>query len=228
MPEPSQYPIFLDLVQCPVLVVGGGAVALRKTRGLLQAHARVTVVAPEFCAGFKELKGFDRITAPYAATHMTMKMWRLVFITTNDQAVNDTVQKHAAAHGIFSCRSDEHELGDFSGGAAWVSDSGHVTIAVATAGASPAIAMRIRDAAVAGVDSSLIAWAALIGPWRKRTKREVRDPVARRELLSRISGPAMEECLRAGGEAAATALFNEWLAELHASTALNRVPDHGK
>src|SRR5258708_5551419 len=42
------YPIFLDLKDRPVLVVGAGKVALRKTRGLLEAGARITVVAPEW------------------------------------------------------------------------------------------------------------------------------------------------------------------------------------
>src|SRR5437867_8708810 len=41
------YPIFLDLEDRRVLVVGAGKVALRKTQGLLGAGARVTVVAPD-------------------------------------------------------------------------------------------------------------------------------------------------------------------------------------
>src|ERR1051325_8694810 len=40
------YPIFLDLAGKPVLMVGAGKVALRKTKGLLEAGAAVTVVAP--------------------------------------------------------------------------------------------------------------------------------------------------------------------------------------
>ena len=46
------FPIFLALGDAPALVVGGGAVALRKTRQLLEAGCRVGVVAsrcePEF------------------------------------------------------------------------------------------------------------------------------------------------------------------------------------
>ena len=37
----KHYPVFLDLKDRPVLVVGAGKVALRKTRGLLEAGARV-------------------------------------------------------------------------------------------------------------------------------------------------------------------------------------------
>ena len=43
---PFPYPVFLDLTGVPVLVVGGGAIALRKATGLVDAGAVVTVVAP--------------------------------------------------------------------------------------------------------------------------------------------------------------------------------------
>ena len=53
--ELKHYPVFLDLKDRPVLVVGAGKVALRKTRGLVEAGARITVVAPEWEPEFEEL-----------------------------------------------------------------------------------------------------------------------------------------------------------------------------
>ena len=47
MPVPLPYPLLLNLQDRPVLVVGAGSVALRKTRSLLNAGARVTLVAPQ-------------------------------------------------------------------------------------------------------------------------------------------------------------------------------------
>src|SRR5215467_4717610 len=49
------YPIFLDLKDRSVLVVGAGKVALRKTLGLIEAGARVTVVAPDVEPEFEDL-----------------------------------------------------------------------------------------------------------------------------------------------------------------------------
>src|SRR5947209_375431 len=106
MAETPAYPLFLVVVQCPVLIVGGGAVALRKARGLIESAARVTVVSPEFHKGFDELKDVERIAAPYMATHMARKMWRLVFAATNVKEVNEQVFKHASAAGILCCRCD--------------------------------------------------------------------------------------------------------------------------
>ena len=53
--ELKHYPVFLDLKDRPVLVVGAGKVALRKTRGLVEAGARITVIAPEWEPEFEEL-----------------------------------------------------------------------------------------------------------------------------------------------------------------------------
>lgn len=40
------FPLFLDLINKPVLVVGGGEVASRKVEALIKAGADVTVVSP--------------------------------------------------------------------------------------------------------------------------------------------------------------------------------------
>jgi len=219
--------MFLDLVQRPVLVVGGGAVALRKTRGLVESAARVTVVSPQFQAGFDAIKDIERITAPYSATHMARKMWRLAFAATNNKDVNAQVQKHAEAAGIFCCRCDEQEEGDFSGGATErlaaerksdgrgvhsVANLGGVTLVVSTCGASPALSARICHEAAAAIDPVLPRLANLLNEWRAAAKVQVPDPAVRRLLLQRLAGEEMEQALREQGEAGAQALFGRLLA----------------
>jgi len=51
----KHYPVFLDLKDRPVLVVGAGKIALRKTVGLLESGARITVVAPDILPEFETL-----------------------------------------------------------------------------------------------------------------------------------------------------------------------------
>ena len=57
-----RYPLLLDLSGRRAVVVGGGPVADRRTRGLLDAGANVLVVAPELCEDLALLAGDDRIT----------------------------------------------------------------------------------------------------------------------------------------------------------------------
>ncbi len=219
MAVPVPYPVFVDLSARRVLIVGGGEVALRKARGLVQSGGRVTVVSPRFAAGFSDLPQVEPIEAPYSASHMGMRSWRLVFAATNRPKVNAQVQKHAQAAGIWCCRCDAPEEGDFSGGAtrqigsAELGASGSpVVLAVSTAGASPALAARIADEAARGVDAVHAAMAQRMGAWRKKIKLRIVDPSIRRDLLGRLCGENMEETLRAGGPMAAEQLFESWFA----------------
>jgi len=222
----SPYPVFLDLHRRPVLIVGGGQVALRKAQGLLATGARVVVVSPEFTPALAALQTIERIQAPYAATHMARKSWRLVFAATDRTEVNAQVQKHAEAAGIFCCRCDKPDDGDFSSGAtrriasstSSAESQAGVVLAVSTSAASPALAARICQQAVDGIDPILITLAGLLAAWRANVKSQIAAGPARKALLQRIAGEEMESILRAGGETAAHEKFHQWLAEAAASS----------
>jgi precorrin-2 dehydrogenase/sirohydrochlorin ferrochelatase len=218
--------LFVDLVQKPVLVVGGGSVGLRKTQGLVECAARVTIVSPEFLPEFDKIADIERVIAPYAATHMARKIWRLVFAATNQPAVNAQVQTHAAAAGILCCRTDEPQAGDFASGAnvrvgatrksdgrgvSAAANSGGLVLAVSTAGASPVLAARICREAAAGIDPVLPMLADLLSDWRVQVKSGLPDTHRRRILLQRLAGEEMEKLLRREGATAAQRAFREWL-----------------
>src|SRR5437868_1108401 len=181
MPKAPAYPLFLNLVQHPVLVVGGGSVGLRKTKGLVECAARVTVVSPVFNLGFDKILDIERVVATYAATHMARKLWRLVFAATDVPEVNAQVQKHAQAAGIICCRADEPDEGDFSSGASVrvgatrksdgrgvraAGNVGGLVLAISTAGSSPVLAARICREAAEGIDPVLPVFADLLADWR--------------------------------------------------------------
>jgi siroheme synthase-like protein len=198
-----------------VLVVGAGAVALRKVKGLLDARAKVTVVSPHFGENFAAIQGITPITAAYDSSILQREPWRLVFATTHEAAVNTRVQQDAAAARIPCCRADELAHTDFTNGA--VARLGPIILAVSTQGASPALARRIRDAAQQAVDPILVALAELSTPWRDQVKRTVPDIGARAALLQKVAGPEMEQTLRSHGPPAAEALFATWLAHAQSS-----------
>jgi len=228
------YPLFLNLVQQPVLVVGGGTVGLRKAKGLVECAARVTVVSPVFVPGFDMLPDVERVTALYAQTHMARKMWRLVFAATDSPAVNAQVQKHAVATGYLCCRVDEPDEGDFSSGATArvgatrkadvrgvqaAGNVGGIVLAVSTAGASPVLAARICRGAAAGVDPVLPMLADLLEGWRAQLQGSIPNLPARRALLQRLAGEEMEAVLRKSGAEAAQEEFRKWLAGARAEMA---------
>ena len=133
------YPIFLDLKDRHVLVVGAGKVALRKTRGLLEAGARVTVVAPEWEPEFEDLP-VRRIARRFRASDLSGAM--LVFAATDDRLTNHRVGVAAKGRGIFANIADSAAECDFVVPARV--QRGSVQIAVSTGGESPRLSAELR------------------------------------------------------------------------------------
>jgi precorrin-2 dehydrogenase / sirohydrochlorin ferrochelatase len=133
------YPIMLDLTEVPVLVVGGGRIALRKIEGLLRAHAEVSVVAPRVIADVHDLPVSVEVRS-YEPTDLDHV--RLVITATDDPAVNAAVAADATARGIWVNSADDPSNCTFTLPA--VARAGSVTVAVGTGGSSPALASHLR------------------------------------------------------------------------------------
>jgi siroheme synthase-like protein len=133
------YPIFLDLKDRPVLVVGAGKVALRKAKGLVEAGARITVVAPEWEPEFETMQ--VRIVARrFRASDLAG--CTLVFAATDDRLTNHRIGIAAKGKGIFANIADSVEECGFIVPARVQRDS--VQIAVSTGGESPRLSAELR------------------------------------------------------------------------------------
>jgi precorrin-2 dehydrogenase / sirohydrochlorin ferrochelatase len=135
----KHYPIFLQLKDRPVLVVGAGKVALRKTKGLLEAGARVTVVAPDHEPEFQELP-VRLIARRFRATDLAGMM--LVFAATDDRLANHRIGIAAKGKGIFANIADSADECDFFVPARV--SRGSVQIAVSSGGENPRLSAELR------------------------------------------------------------------------------------
>ncbi len=208
------YPIFLRLNAKPVLIVGGGAVGLRKAEGLLAAGALVTVVSMDFHAGFASLPAVQRITAAYEPAHLVgaeALRWVLVFAATNNRQVNARIYSDSNALGILCCRCDMPQDGDFIGPA--VKRCGPVTLAVGSAGASPGLAGELARQLAQSMDTAILRQIQLSARWRQHAMERIPDGELRRNLLRRISSKLMRDTIEQAGDAEAEKLFQQWLTE---------------
>lgn len=130
----------LDLAGRRCLVVGGGAVALEKVRGLLECGAEVRVVAPQV---LDELHGLDveLVRRGYRTSDLDGRF--LVIAATSSSSVNRRVHADAEARSLLCNVADVPELCSFILPAILRRDP--IVVAVSTGGASPALAQRIRD-----------------------------------------------------------------------------------
>jgi precorrin-2 dehydrogenase / sirohydrochlorin ferrochelatase len=135
------YPVFLDLADIPVLVVGGGPVAWRKAEGLAAAGARVTVVAPHIVP---ELAALAAVVVQREYRSDDIRDHRLVITATSDGGVNAQVAADATAEGVWVNSADDPANCSFILPA--IARRGPLIAALSTGGASPALAGRLRDA----------------------------------------------------------------------------------
>lgn len=159
------YPVSLVLAGRRCVVVGGGAVAARKVEGLLAAGALVHVVATELSAPLRTHQSHPHVTAterPYAEGDLA-GAW-LVVAATGDPAVNARVRADADAAHLWCNAADDPASCSFLLPA--VTRQGPVTVAVSTAGHSPALAKWVKEQVGAMLGPEVATLATLLADAR--------------------------------------------------------------
>ncbi len=134
------YALHLRLAGQPCLVVGGGPVAARKARGLLDAGARVTLVAPEIATEVADLPGLDLQRRPYRGGEAAG--YRLVITATGRAEVDEQVYRDGEALGVLVNSADDPDHCRFILPA--VVRQGPLLATFSTSGRSPALASWLR------------------------------------------------------------------------------------
>ncbi|WP_273454218.1 siroheme synthase CysG [Nevskia ramosa] len=208
---PKYFPITLRLDDARVLVVGGGEIAARKLRLLLKAGPRAEVVARELNPELAALCAIGTII--HLATEFDVAQLagaRLVIAATDDKALNRLVAAEATARGILVNAVDDPEPSTFITPA--IIERPPLTIAIATGGAAPVVARRLRERIEAELPQNYGALAEFTQSRRDRVKAALEGP-ARRVLWERfLDSPGAEAVLR-GDEAAADAVLETLLAD---------------
>jgi uroporphyrin-III C-methyltransferase / precorrin-2 dehydrogenase / sirohydrochlorin ferrochelatase len=190
-------PIFIDLRQRLVVVVGGGVVAARKVEQVLKAHARVRVVAPELCqelSAFRELGRIDYRPVPFSGPQLQGAL--LVIAATDDKAVNVAVAASARERGLLVNVVDDGGNSDFIFPA--IVDRSPLVVAVGTSGSSPTLARRVRAQIEALLPERLGELARFASRWRDRVANVLPDLPARLRFWDGFFGGQVATQLLAG------------------------------
>ncbi|MBI4081589.1 MAG: bifunctional precorrin-2 dehydrogenase/sirohydrochlorin ferrochelatase [Candidatus Lambdaproteobacteria bacterium] len=197
MPTSELYPVFLKLRDRPVLIVGGGALALQKARTLDATGARVRVVAPALDPALLAAAEAGRITVArraYCPEDLTGAA--LVFAATDDGALNHRIVAEAEARGILANAVDDPDHCAFYTPA--VVRHPAATLALSTGGAFPGLARALRECLDAWLPPGDAELHAALVALRRRLRREL-DPAARREALAALIAGVKARYLLATG-----------------------------
>ena len=176
------YPVNLDLSGKRCVVVGGGSVASRKVAGLVASGANVTVIAPEISDAIKALP-VDVQQRPYHEGDLA-GAWLAITAVDNPE-VGRRVWAEGQAARVWVNAADDPAGCSFTLPAVY--RQGPVTVAVSTAGHSPALAAWIRERVAGELGPEVGLLAQLLSEARDSLKaagRSTEDVDWRRALDS--------------------------------------------
>jgi siroheme synthase-like protein len=177
------------------LIVGGGAVAARKARALLECGAtRVRVISTEFSDDLPT--GVERVRREYQSGDVDDAS--LVFAATDRPDVNARIVADARGRGIFANRADDDEEGDFITPAMHHAGAIQITVSAGSA----ALTARIRDEVAARLDPRWQQMAEVMRALRPRiSRRRDLSPARRRDIFHALASNEAMNIAMAGPEA---------------------------
>ena len=186
-------PIFINLKQKPVLVVGGGDIALRKINLLIKAQASVNCLSPLFCDGIASLsadKSVNLIQKIFEPDDI--KNYSIIIASTDDSLVNSSISELAKKANIPVNVVDSPELSSFIMPS--IVDRSPVIIAVSSAGKAPVLARIIRAKLETVIPSAYGLLAEIAGEYRQKVKNRFSNIKDRRAFWeSAFSGVIAEK-----------------------------------
>lgn len=178
-------PIFCQLHHKDCLLVGGGDIAERKARLLLDAGARLTVNACKFSPQFHLWAEQNRVTLVHGefAPELLAEKW-LVIAATDRVEVNALVYQSANQQRIFCNVVDDPKRASFIMPS--IIDRSPIMVAISSGGKAPVLARLLREKLEAMLPQHLGQLARLAGNLRLRVKRQFSAMTARRRFWEKL------------------------------------------
>ena len=202
------YPIYLNLQNRLVVVIGGGKVAEGKVDGLLATAARVRVVSPALTPALEQLvrdQRVEHLARAYRPGDLAEAF--LAISATDDSAVNEKVWLEANARNVLLNVVDDTPHCNFIAPA--ILRQGDLAVAISTSGKAPALAVRLREQIEPLVGPEHARFLELAGSLRERLADQIPSFAERRALWYQLVDSDVLDLLRRGDEAAAQARMTE-------------------
>lgn len=195
-----KYPIFLNLESKRAVVIGAGSVATRKILGLLDAGARLVVVAEHIDDALKascKNTDIEFVEAKYSKDYLVGAA--IAFAATNDRKTNEQIYKDCQQLEVLCNVADEPDLCDFFVPA--VVKRGDLQVAVCTEGNYPAYAGHIRKKLEDIFTEKHGQFLTELETVRKRIMETMPDSADRKTLLGELVSDASFEYFMEKGPA---------------------------
>ena len=191
------YPIFLDIENRDVLIVGGGAVCARKAETMMKYGAEVTIVAPEVTEEIADWAKAKKLTVrPKEYEEDDLDGATIVIASTDDVHVNARVARDCRKRRIPVNVVDVTHLCEFIVPA--IVELGSVTVAISTGGKSPALARTLKEDLQKFVGPEYSEVNDLLGSLRESAKQVLPTDLDRKRFFDAILARGVLQMLRDG------------------------------
>ncbi len=206
-------PIFLDVRDRPVLVVGGGTVAARKAEMVLRAGARITVVAEELSEDFRGIADHERLShSRQPLTAEAIAGAALVYAANEDPEIDAAIRDLARDAGVLVNVADAPLNCDFIMPA--VLDRDPLVIAISSSGASPILARMIKARLEATIPAAYGRLAAFVGRCRDKVSARLSPGAPRRRFWEGVLEGPIADLVLTGADAEAETELDAALAAI--------------
>jgi siroheme synthase-like protein len=206
----QRYPAFLSLRGKTCAVVGGGHVALRKVRSLLPTDASIIIISPQLHPELQALlttESIRHIPGHYSREHLAGAT--LVFAATNDPAINRQIAQDTQQQGLWINIADNPDESNFHVPATIHRQD--LTLAISTAGGSPAFARYVRELLEQALHESLGQALDMIAQARPHILAAPKAQQA--QLWDSLLSLHLETVIATAGYTVARSCFEHWLAQ---------------
>lgn len=181
----SKYPIFLEVQGKRTVLIGGGTVAFRKAKALIDRGARLVLIAEQINDNLVALAKGDQvelIRSKYSKEYLAEAT--LVIAATNDMELNKEIYKHCQELEVLCNVVDQPELCDFFVPA--VVKRGDLQIAVGTEGSCPAYAGHLKKKLETMITEEHGNFLKELENVRQQIMKDIDSEVIRKAIMSQL------------------------------------------
>ena len=175
----ESFPLFINLKQKPVTIVGGGDIALRKVRLLIKANPKITVISRSICKDLEELLIESKHKIIKKSFHETdLKKPILIIAATNNVKTNKRISNYAIQKNILVNVVDQPKLCTFTMGSIVERDS--LVVSISSGGNAPVLVRKIREKIETLLPKSYSELVNFSGTLRSTVKKKIHSSIKRR------------------------------------------------
>lgn len=186
----AYFPFYIDIEKKDILVVGGGAVALRKVENLLPFNPVITVVSPEICNEIVNL-GVKTVKRVFADSDLDGVF--CVISATNNSQVNEHIYRLCSEKNIPVNTVDDKERCTFIF-PALVKENG-ITAGITTSGKSPVYAKYVKEQLIQLLENINADTVDVLWKYRAAIKASINNEEERKEIFTRLLNMCVEGAL---------------------------------